>query len=93
MKFIPQLSSTLCSFTIFLNIIDLDPQLPISFSRTFWLITLHEWLIHPQITFRILLGIKSFKVSPEFDSLTHIDNDFPNHYAGKFLYKALRLNT
>jgi len=35
MKFIPQLSSTLCSFTIFLNVIDLDPRLPISFSRTF----------------------------------------------------------
>jgi hypothetical protein len=35
MKFIPQLSSTLCSFTTFLNTVDLDPRLPIPFSRIF----------------------------------------------------------
>ena len=71
-----------------LTIVDLDPRLSITLSVIIWLITLYEWLWkttsvvpsnfwfpHPQKAFRPSFGTRSFKMSPEFDSWSHL-NDF-----------------
>jgi len=67
---------------------DLDPRLPISLSIILWLITVPEYLVQPPITFRLWLGIKNFRASPEFASLPRVyddcifDDDFPDHLSG-----------
>ena len=70
------------------SVTNLDPRLPPIFSNVLRLVTVHEGLAHPPITFRLWLGIKNFRASPEFASLPRVyddcifDDDFPDHLSG-----------
>jgi len=69
-------------------IIDLNPQLPISISIIFDIVTTNGLFIHLQIVpFR---GNQSFKASPEFDSLRRA-GDFLDHQTPKIQIQFLWL--
>ena len=67
---------------------NLDPRLPPIFSNDLRLVTVHEGLVHPPITFRLWLGILSSRAFPEFGNLPRIHDvsifgdDFPYHPSG-----------
>ncbi|EMD85012.1 hypothetical protein COCHEDRAFT_56715, partial [Bipolaris maydis C5] len=69
-----QLPYTRCSFIVcgLYNdnpVTNLDPRLPPIFSNVLRLVTVHEGLVHPPITFRLWLGILSSRAFPEFGNL------------------------